>query len=99
MRKIVALSFLALGACQPPLSDGDSLEPINAAPRQSVGTEAAKDAAVGRSLPYGLNLWVDPDTGCEYFVPYGQSSYGLMPRTSADGFHQVCSHTVLEARQ
>lgn len=55
------------------------------------GHEAA--SAVERNLnrlPYSVNLYADPDTGCQYLTRDGSSS-PLAPRIAADGkTHMGC---------
>jgi hypothetical protein len=76
MKFIIIVTTLILCACTPVYSGANTAENVEVRQRDE--------------LPHGLRVWTDPKTGCEYFVPYGNSEYGLMPRTSSDGFHQVC---------
>ena len=68
-----------------------SCNPVQTNEQATTPTKAA-DAV---EAPYGMNVWTDPATGCQYFVPYYNTQYGIMPRTSADGFHQLCSESII----
>jgi len=73
---LAAVCAALLASCAPPTAQ-----------EVSARTEAAQKEELA---PRGLYIWVDGDTGCQYFVPYMNSEYGMMPRTSPDGFHQLC---------
>lgn len=53
---------------------------------------ASSDSVVAAGTEgMGMPIYTDPLTGCDYIVPTGIKSYGVMPRMASDGYTVLCA--------